>query len=60
LLGDDKYSDDRAESFARQIRLKRLFLHAASLRFSLPEAAEINLQAPLGLILEDVLQSIRK
>ena len=60
LLGDDKYSNDQTESFARQIRLKRLFLHAATLRFSVPERAEFNLHAALDSNLEIILQSIRK
>ena len=60
LLGDDKYSDDRTESFARQIRLKRLFLHAASLRFTLPDKVEMNLQAPLDPSLEIILENTRK
>lgn len=60
VLGDDKYRDDRSESFARKAGLKRLFLHAASLRFSLPNAAEMNLQAPLDSYLEKILVSVRK
>ena len=59
LLGDDKYSDDRTESFARNIGLKRLFLHAAELSFSLPESGQLSLQAPLEQSLEKILGSIR-
>lgn len=60
LLGDDKYSNDQTDRFARQIRLKRLFLHATSLRFSILEGAELKLQAPLDKDLEIILESIHK
>lgn len=60
LLGDQKYSDDRTEAFARQIGLKRLFLHAASLEFSLPDNSEFKLQAPLEQSLESILERLRK
>ncbi len=59
ILGDDKYSDDRSEAFARDIGLKRLFLHAAMLNFSLPEAGQLALQAPLDSNLENVLIKLR-
>lgn len=59
LLGDDKYSNDRSEDFARQIGLKRLFLHAASLHFSLPEIGELSLQARLDDNLEKILTRLR-
>jgi 23S rRNA pseudouridine955/2504/2580 synthase len=59
LLGDNKYNNERSEDFARQIGLKRLFLHATSLRFSLEEAGELNLQAPLDDTLENVLSKMR-
>lgn len=59
LLGDKKYSDDRSEDLTRRIGLKRLFLHAASLRFSLPDVGELSLQAPLDPILEKILDNIR-
>jgi 23S rRNA pseudouridine955/2504/2580 synthase len=59
LLGDAKYSNDRTEEFARQIGLKRLFLHAASLQFSLPDNGEFALHAPLDDTLESILNSIR-
>ncbi len=60
LLGDDKYSDNLTEKFAREIGLKRLFLHAAALRFSLPNAPEMHLQAPLDDYLKKILENIRK
>jgi 23S rRNA pseudouridine955/2504/2580 synthase len=60
LLGDDKYNDDRSEALARQIGLKRLFLHAASLSFTLPDEGRFRLQAPLDTVLENILVKIRK
>jgi 23S rRNA pseudouridine955/2504/2580 synthase len=59
LLGDDKYSNDQSAAFARQIGLKRLFLHAASLNFSLLEVGGISLQAPLDQSLEITLNTLR-
>ena len=59
LLGDDKYRTEQAEDFARHIGLRRLFLHAASLRFSLLEVGELFLQAPLDSILESTLNKAR-
>ena len=60
LLGDDKYSDDRGEQMCRRLGLKRLFLHARTLRFTLPEAGRLELHAPLDEELESVLQQLRK
>jgi 23S rRNA pseudouridine955/2504/2580 synthase len=47
IAGDPKYGD---EAFSREIRElggKRLFLHAYSLRLSLPDGAELALEAPV-------------
>lgn len=60
LLGDLKYSDDKGEAFAREIGLKRLFLHARSLSFSLPEKGRLELSAPLDSDLENVLDRLSK
>lgn len=59
LLGDDKYSSAQSEALTRELGLKRLFLHAASLRFTLPETGEIELHAPLDELLEIILQKCR-
>lgn len=59
LCGDDKYSDDRTAAFCRDIGLKRLFLHARSLRFSLPKVGRLVLEAPLDLDLESILEKLR-
>lgn len=60
LLGDDKYSHEKDLQLCREIGLKRLFLHAKSLQFSLPETGELKLEAPLDPVLEAILDSIRK
>ena len=60
LLGDDKYSDDRSEDLTRSLGLKRLFLHAQALNFSLPDRGRLALRAPLGIDLENILDKLRK
>ena len=60
LLGDDKYSTDETEAFCREIGLKRLFLHARSLSFALPEKSRMQLEAPLDPNLEYTLKKLRK
>ncbi len=59
LLGDDKYGDERTVALAREAGLKRLFLHARSLRFRLPEGRDITLEAGLDEELEKVLERLR-
>ena len=56
IAGDDKYGD---AAFNREMAargLKRLFLHAAELRFTLPDIATIHVEAPL----EDNLKNLLK
>lgn len=60
LLGDDKYGGDSADQLAAELGLKRLFLHAAGLRFSLPGQGDLRLQAPLDHDLEIILEKLRK
>ena len=60
LLGDVKYSDDRTAAFCQQIGLKRLFLHARSLSFTLPDIGRLQLQAELEPALENILDKLRK
>lgn len=63
IAGDDKYGDDE---FNRQLKdkgLKRLFLHAFSLKFTLPdpetgEDVSISIQAPLDDELVNVLKKL--
>lgn len=56
ILGDDKYGDDEADANFRKLGLKRLFLHAHSLAFTL-DGKRISVVAPLPLELEKVLEN---
>ena len=60
LLGDDKYSSDKDSQFCAEIGLKRLFLHAQSLSFTLPEQGRMSFESPLDPALERVLVTLRK
>lgn len=60
LLGDVKYGSDRGEALCRTLGLKRLFLHAWSLRFVLPDTGTLSLQAALDPELEKTLVKLRK
>ena len=59
ILGDDKYGDKESNRYAAELGLKRLFLHAASLKFRL-DGERIALSAPLDESLERVLETLRK
>jgi len=59
ILGDDKYSNDDSSMVTRELGLKRLFLHAASLSFSLPDSGPLSLRAPLDTYLENTLDKLR-
>lgn len=49
LLGDDKYGRPEVNREFKVMGLRRLFLHAASLSFALPEGGKlIKVEAPLG------------
>ncbi|MEO1079133.1 MAG: RluA family pseudouridine synthase [Pseudomonadota bacterium] len=54
VLGDAKYGDERSASTARELGLRRLFLHAFELRFRLDDR-NFHFRAPLGDELEEVL-----
>jgi len=60
LVGDDKYGDQRTEALAASIGLKRLFLHACFLSFTLPDVGRLELRAALDVDLESALQKLRK
>lgn len=48
LAGDEKYGDDAINEVLRTVGLRRLFLHASSLSFYLPNATELTrVDAPL-------------
>ncbi len=59
LLGDEKYGDRRANAEMRKQGLKRLFLHASSLTFELPEGeGRFDIQAPIDPKLEKLLEEL--
>ena len=55
LLGDEKYANESSREMAPALGLRRLFLHAHSLRFRLGDR-DYSLQAPLDSELEEVLE----
>lgn len=58
IAGDDKYGDD---AFNREMAgrgLKRLFLHAAELHFTLPEHGTVHVEAPLDEKLQNLLDNL--
>jgi len=59
LLGDDKYSDERAAQFCATLGLQRLFLHARRLRIALPGVGPLELEAALDPDLELILKRLR-
>ena len=59
LLGDEKYGDKEADQRARELGLKRLFLHASSLGFRNQEGGKQVVSAPLDGELEDYLSKLR-
>ena len=59
LAGDPKYGDADFNKYMKKRGLKRLFLHAQSLRFQLPGSPRmLNLRAPLPPELQQVLDSM--
>lgn len=59
ILGDGKYFSEESEALAKDIHLKRLFLHAESLSFSL-ENQPYRLHAALDIELETALKKLTK
>jgi 23S rRNA pseudouridine955/2504/2580 synthase len=60
LLGDPKYGDAERNTALRQRGLRRLFLHAASLRFPWGEDGRLlTVEAPLPDELQQVLEALR-
>ncbi len=59
LAGDDKYGDFSLNRRWRQAGLKRLFLHASQISFTLPEMLKpMTLQAPLDANLQAILERL--
>lgn len=63
IAGDDKYGDDEFNRQMKGVGLKRLFLHAYSLKFHLPDSdtgedTPIYIEAPLDEQLVNVLEKL--
>ena len=59
ILGDTKYGDEEANRRFRPLGLRRLFLHAASLRFPWPDREQpYSFEAPLSRELEQLLERL--
>lgn len=58
IAGDEKYGDPAFSGRMREFGLRRLFLHAARLRIPLPEGATIEVEAPLPVELQRVLDAL--
>ena len=60
IAGDGKYGDEAFNRLMAELGLKRLFLHARSLRFTLPGEVTIAVEAPLEPVLEQVLGRLQR
>lgn len=61
ILGDPKYGDEGANRSLRGLGLRRLFLHAASLRFEWPDTpGGMHFEAPLPGDLKSVVETLEK
>ena len=58
ILGDDKYGTDEDNQAFKAQGLKRLFLHAASIEFELPDGEMLKVEAPLPEELKRVLSEL--
>lgn len=59
IAGDDKYGDEAFNKRMAELGLKRLFLHASALSFTLPESGQVvSVSAPLGDELRAVLDRL--
>ncbi|MBK5942307.1 MAG: RluA family pseudouridine synthase [Halorhodospira halophila] len=59
VAGDERYGDRAANAALRECSLRRLFLHASSLRFQHPDSGEpLCIEAPLGDELQAVLERL--
>lgn len=60
IAGDDRYGDPEFNKIARQRGLKRMFLHARSIDFTLPSLdLRITVEAPLDIELERGLEGFK-
>ncbi|MGB0734265.1 MAG: 23S rRNA pseudouridine(955/2504/2580) synthase RluC [Pontibacterium sp.] len=58
IIGDEKYGLDDTNKLMREKGIKRLFLHAAELRFPLPDGERITVHAPLDSVLDDAVKKL--
>jgi 23S rRNA pseudouridine955/2504/2580 synthase len=59
--GDDRYGDAEFNKLLRQLGLKRMFLHARSIDFTLPSSGQhIRVEAPLDPELEAIIKVFEK
>jgi len=58
IVGDDKYGVEEINQQMRELGLKRLFLHAAELRFPLPSGGRHIVKAPLDTVLSAGLDKL--
>jgi 23S rRNA pseudouridine955/2504/2580 synthase len=57
VAGDDRYGDAEFNKLVRQLGLKRMFLHARSIDFTLPSSGQrITVEAPLDPELEAIIK----
>lgn len=61
IAGDEKYGDEAFNKLMGEVGLKRLFLHASALSFTLPESGQVvSVSAPLGDELRAVLDRLEE
>ncbi|MBF0219838.1 MAG: 23S rRNA pseudouridine(955/2504/2580) synthase RluC [Gammaproteobacteria bacterium] len=58
IAGDERYGDREFNRSMAELGLKRLFLHAQSIRFTLPEIMTYDIIAPLDNTLEQILPQL--
>lgn len=59
IIGDEKYGDKTVNRLLRETGLKRLFLHASKLVFTLPNSSEVfQTKAPIPTDLERILKKL--
>ena len=58
IVGDEKYGVDEVNAEMREKGFKRLFLHAAELRFPLPSGGRQVVKAPLEMPLQKAIKSL--
>ncbi len=61
IAGDDRYGDTEFNKWARQFEVRRLFLHARSVEFTLPSLQQrIRVEAPMDDDLEIAIEKLSK